>query len=126
MLAAMPGKPVGFNVVLEAENSTLSVDVPNADAAHVNEASIELVVADAKPGQSRKDTKATTYLVDTRPDATLAPYERADRKGPSGKAGVKLTRNGNAAQLNFRVTTAQGVEISGTVDCRKLDGAFGR
>lgn len=126
ILAALPGRDLGFNIVLMAPNSSLSIDIPNADPARVSQAQIELVVANVKPGQSRKSTASVTYNVDTRPDASLEAYQRADRKGTSGQASVKLTRTGNAARLLFTGTTADGIRITGNVDCRKLDREYGR
>src|SRR5687767_8078971 len=54
ILAALPGRDTGFNIVLLASNSSLSIDIPNVDATRVSQAQIELVVANVKPGQSRK------------------------------------------------------------------------
>ena len=67
-------------MVLSSENSSLSIDVPNIDEKHASEIQIVLVVADKKAGASMKGTASTTYEIDTRPDAVLAPY-------PEGRAG---------------------------------------
>lgn len=78
--------------------------------------------AAVKAGQSRKATASTTYEVDTRPDAILEPYQKAERagKGMTGKASAKLLEKGSFAQLTFTGQTASGVKLEGSVDCRKV------
>jgi hypothetical protein len=126
VIAALPGKPVGFSIFMLGEKSSLTIDIPNADAAHVSQAQIELVVADVKPGQSRKDTSSATYTIDTRPDAALENYQRAERKGMAGKASVALTQDAKSARLTFSGSTAAGVKLEGSVDCHKVDREYGR
>jgi hypothetical protein len=123
-IAALPGKPAGFSLFLMGERSSLTLDLP--DAAKTSQLQIELMVADATPGQSRKNTATVTYAIDTRPDALLEEYQRAERKGMSGKGSATLTQAGNTAKLSFSGTTANGVRISGNVDCRKVDREYGR
>jgi len=126
--ASEPATPTGFSVIVMSDRSQLSIDLPNVDNAHVNELQIELVIADVKPNQSRKNTATTTYTIDTRPDASLAQYQRDERggKGTSGTATAQLSQNGNTARLSFNAQTAEGVKIDGTIDCRKVDREFGR
>jgi hypothetical protein len=121
-------KAAGFSVIVMSDRSQLSIDMPSVEPEHVNEVHIELVVADVKPNQSRKDTATTKYMIDTRPDAALAAYQRADRagKGISGKATAQLTQTGETAQLSFSAQTADGVKIDGSIDCRTVDREFGR
>lgn len=121
-------KAAGFSVIVMSDRSQLSIDMPSVEPAHVNELQIELVVADVKPNQSRKNTETTTYMIDTRPDSALASYQRAERegKGPSGKATAQLTQNGDTAKLSFNAQTPDGVKIDGSIDCHKVDREFGR
>lgn len=124
IIAALPGKPAGFSLFLMNERSSLTLDLP--DAAKTSQLQIELMVADTKPGQSRKNTATVSYTIDTRPDAVLEEYQRAERKGMSGKGSATLTQTGNTASLSFSGTTTNGVKIAGTVDCRKVDREYGR
>jgi hypothetical protein len=126
IIAALPGKPVGFSIFMLGEKSSLTIDIPNADAAHVSQAQVELVIADVKPGQSRKNTASVTYSIDTRPDASLENYQRAERTGMAGKATVALTQDAKSAKLTFSGATAAGVKLEGSVDCRKVDREYGR
>jgi hypothetical protein len=81
-----------------------------------------LVVADKKAGASMKGTASTTYEIDTRPDAVLEPYQRAERanKGTAGKAKTQLMTQGNSALLSFSGETETGVKLEGEVTCRKM------
>ena len=126
--ASDKSKPAGFSVIVMSDRSQLSVDMPDVQSAHVNELQIELVIAEVKPNQSRKDTATTTYTVDTRPDSALARYQIEERgaKGPVGKATAQLTQNDTTARLSFDAQTAAGVKVSGSIDCRKVDREFGR
>ncbi len=124
IIAALPGKAVGFSLFIMGEKSSLTLDIPNA--ANTGQLQIELVVADVKPGQSRKNTASAIYVIDTRPDASLEPYQLAERQGATGQAGAKLTHSGDTAKLTFDGSTARGVKMSGTVDCKKVDREYGR
>ncbi len=124
IIAALPGKPVGFSLFLLGGKSSLTLDVPDISAP--NQLQIEMVVADVKPGQSRKNTASVTYTIDSRPDGTLEPYQRAERKGVTGQGAAKLSQQANTARLTFTGTTANGIRISGAIDCRKVDRAYAR
>jgi hypothetical protein len=121
-IAAFGDGPLGLSVVLSSENSSLSLDMPNLDEKHANEIQIVLIVADNKAGTSMKGTASTTYEIDTRPDASLKPYERAERasKGKTGKATTTLMTQGNNVLLTFTGETAMGVKLEGEVTCRKV------
>jgi hypothetical protein len=122
VIAAFGNKPLGISVVLSSEKSSLSVDMPNIDEKHANEIQIVLVVADKKAGASMKGTASTTYEIDTRPDAMLEPYQKAERanKGVTGKAKTTLMTQGNSTLLSFSGETATGVKLEGEVTCRKM------
>lgn len=114
-IAAFPDQPLGLLVVLSSDNSSLSLDMPNLDEKHANEIHIVLVVAD-------RGTASTTYEIDTRPDAALKPFQKAERanKGITGKATTTLMTQGNNVLLSFSGETAAGVKLSGEVTCRKV------
>jgi hypothetical protein len=122
VIAAFGDKPLSLSVVLTSENSSLSVDMPNIDEKHANEIQIVLVVADKKAGVSMKGTASTTYEIDTRPDAVLEPYQKAERasKGVTGKAKTQLMTQGGNALLSFSGETATGVKLDGEITCRKV------
>jgi hypothetical protein len=122
VLAAFGDKPLGLSVVMSSRDSSLSIDVPNLDEKHANQIQIVLVVADVKEGASRASTASTTYEIDTRPDAALEAFQRAERanKGLTGKATTTLMTQGNNTLLSFQGETAKGVKISGEVTCRKV------
>ena len=63
--------------------------------------------------------------IDTRPDAVLEPYQKAERanKGLSGKATTTLMQKGGAAMLSFSGETPTGVKVTGEVNCRRVDAA---
>jgi len=121
VIAAFGDKPLSLSVVLTSESSSLSVDMPNIDEKHANEIQVVLVVADKKAGASMKGTASTTYEIDTRPDAVLEPYQKAERasKGVSGKVKTQLMTQGGNALLSFSGETATGVKLEGEVTCRK-------
>jgi hypothetical protein len=123
VIAAFGKKPLGLSVVLSSEESSLSVDMPNIDEKHANEIQVVLVIADVKPGQARKNTASVTYEIDTRPDAALEPYQKAERanKGTTGKATTMLMQKGASAMLTFNGETASGVKITGEVNCKKVE-----
>ena len=120
-IAAFGDGPLGLSVVLSSETSSLSLDMPNLDEKHAHEIQIVLVVAD-KVGANMKGTASTTYEIDTRPDASLKPYERAERasKGKTGKVKTTLMTQGNNVLLTFAGETATGVKLDGEVTCRKV------
>jgi hypothetical protein len=126
--ASETGKPAGFSVLMLAERSTLSVDIPNVSPQRLGEFQVELVVADAKSQASRQRTASTTHTVDTRPDASLEPYQRQERGkvGVTGRGTVKLSQQDTTARLEFQAETAQAVEFQGTIECRKVDREYGR
>jgi hypothetical protein len=125
VLTAFGKKPMGLSVVFTSETASMSLDMPNIDEKHANEIQVVLVVSEAKAGEARKGTSSVTYEIDTRPDAVLEPYQKAERanKGMSGKANTTLMQKGGAAMLTFSGTTATGVRIDGEVNCRKVDAA---
>ena len=120
LLAAFGNKPLGLSVVMASQDSSLSIDVPNLDEKHANEIQIVLVVADKKASGG---TASTTYEIDTRPDASLEPFKRAERanKGMTGKATTILMTQGNNTMISFTGETAMGVKLSGEITCRKVE-----
>lgn len=125
VITAFGKKPLGLSVVFTSENASMSIDVPNIDDKHANELQVVLVVSDAKPGEAKKGTSSVTYEIDTRPDAVLEPYQKAERanKGLSGKATTILMEKGNAAMLTFSGQTETGIKIDGEVNCRKVEAS---
>jgi hypothetical protein len=123
VIAAFGKKPLGLSVVLSSEQASLSVDMPNIDEKHANEIQIVLVLADVKPGQSRKNTASITYEIDSRPDAVLEPYQKAERanKGRTGKATTTLMEKAGTVMLSFSGETATGVKLDGEVNCRRVE-----
>ena len=123
-IAAFSDQPLGLSVVLSSDNSSLSLDMPNLDEKHANEIQIVLVVADKRAGASMKGTASTTYEIDTRPDASLKPFQKAERatKGMTGKAKTALMTQGGNVLLTFSGETATGVKLEGEVTCRKVSG----
>ena len=119
VLTAFTKKPLGLSVVMQATDSSLSIDMPNLDEKHANEIQIVLVIADMKAG---KGMSSVTYEIDTRPDASLEPMQKAERanKGMSGKATTTLMEKNGAALLSFSGETASGVKLDGSVTCRKV------
>jgi hypothetical protein len=125
VIAAFGDKPLSLSVVLTSENSSLSVDMPNIDEKHANEIQIVLVVADKKAGASMKGQASTTYEIDTRPDAVLKPYQKAERanRGVTGKAHTQLMTQGGNALLSFGGETSTGVKLDGEITCRKVQSS---
>jgi len=120
VLAAFSDRPLGLSVVMNSQDSSLSIDVPNLDEKHANEIQIVLVVAHVKEGGAGR--ASTTYEIDTRPDASLEPFKKAERanKGMTGKATTTLMTQGNNTLVSFTGETAKGVKVSGEVTCRKV------
>src|SRR5690349_15199413 len=120
VLAAFSDKPLGLSVVMNSKDSSLSIDIPNLDEKHANEIQIVLVVAHVKEGGAGQ--ASTTYEIDTRPDASLEPFKKAERanKGMTGKATTTLMTQGNHTLVSFTGETAKGVKVSGEVTCRKV------
>jgi len=118
-IAAFGTRPLGLAVVMNSQNSSLSIDMPLLDQKHSSEIQIVLVIADMKAG---KGMSSVTYEIDTRPDAVLEPLQKAERanKGMSGKATTTLMQKGDSAMLSFSGETASGVKLDGSVTCRKV------
>jgi hypothetical protein len=123
VLAAFGKEPMGLSIVMNSRESSLSIDVPNLDEKHASEIQIVLVVAEVKQGGSRKGTSSVTYEIDTRPDAVLEPFQRAERanRGITGKATTTLMTQGNNTLLSFSGETMQGVKLDGEITCRKVE-----
>lgn len=123
VITSFSKRPLGLSVVFTSESASMSVDMPNIDDKHANEIQVVLVVSDAKPGESRKGASSVTYEVDTRPDAVLEPYQKAERanKGVTGKATTTLMQKPGIALLSFSAETAIGVKLDGEVSCRKVE-----
>jgi hypothetical protein len=112
-------KALGLSVVMNSQESSLSIDMPNLDEKHSNEIQIVLVIAEKRAG---KATSSVTYEIDTRPDGVLEPFQKAERakKGTTGKAVTTLLQKGDSAMLTFTGQTATGVKLEGSVTCRKV------
>lgn len=112
-------KALGLSVVMNSQESSLSIDVPTLDEKHSNELQIVLIIAEKRAG---KATSSVTYEIDTRPDAVLEPFQKAERanKGTTGKAVTTLMQQGDSAMLTFTGQTATGVKLEGSVTCRKV------
>ena len=69
-----------------------------------------------------KGMASTTYEIDTRPDAVLEPFQKAERanKGITGKAKTPLMTQGSNMLLSFSGETATGVKLEGEVTCRRM------
>lgn len=122
VIAAFDKKPLGLSVVMTSPAASFSLDMPNLDEKHSKELQIVLVVADVKAGAARKGTASVTYEVDTRPDAVLEPFQKAERanKGMTGKVTTTLMQQAASAMLTFSGETQSGVKISGEITCRKV------
>ena len=121
VITAFTKKPLGLSVVMQATDSSLSIDMPNLDEKHANEIQIVLVIADGlTPG--KKGASSVTYEIDTRPDSSLEPFQRAERanKGTTGKATTNLMEKDGNALLSFSGQTATGVKLEGSVTCKKV------
>jgi hypothetical protein len=123
VLAAFGNKPMGLSIVLSSKDSSLSIDVPNLDEKHASEIQVVLVVAEVKQGAAGKGTSSVTYEIDTRPDAVLEPFQRAERanRGTTGKAKTTLMTQGNNTLLSFSGETMQGIKLDGEITCRKVE-----
>jgi hypothetical protein len=119
VIAPFGQKPAGISVVLHAADSVLSIDMPNLDGKHANEIQVVLVIAEMRAG---KGTSSVTYEIDTRPDATLEPFQKAERanKGITGKATTTLMEKDGSVLLSFNGTTASGIKLDGSLTCRKM------
>jgi len=119
VLAAFGKRPLGVSVVLHGTDSVLSIDMPVLDDKHAGEIQIVLVIADMR---SSKGPSSVTYEIDTRPDAALEPFQKAERasKGMSGKAVTTLMQKDGTVLLSFGGTTASGVKLDGSLTCRKM------
>jgi len=119
VIAAFGNKPLGLSVVMQSTQSSLSVDMPNLDEKHASEIQIVLVIAEMKAGRG---PSSVTYEIDTRPDSSLEPFQRAERarKGITGKATTTLMQQGDSVLLSFSGETASGVKLDGSVTCRKV------
>jgi hypothetical protein len=119
-IAAFGKEPLGLAVVMQSHDSSLSIDMPLLDEKHASEIQIVLVIAD--PAKAGKGPSSVTYEIDTRPDSSLKPFQKAERanKGMSGKATTTLMQKGDSALLSFTGTTASGVKLEGSVTCKKV------
>lgn len=123
------GGATTFAHVLMSPTSTLSIDIPDIDPAHINEFQVELVTAPAGGGdRSRLRTESSTATIDTRPDSSLEPYQRRERgkNGAGGRGTVKWQAQSSSARFEFEGETIKGVKMYGTLECRRLDREFGR
>lgn len=120
VLAAFGTEPLGVSVVMSSDEASLSIDVPNLDEKHASELRVVLVVADS--GGAGGSMSTATYEIDTRPEASLKPLQRAERgnRGTVGKATTTLMTQGNAILLSFTGEAAHGVTLDGEVTCRKV------
>jgi hypothetical protein len=114
-------KPLGISVVMQAPDSSLSIDMPSIDAKHANEIQVVLIIAERRTADG-KGASSVTYEIDTRPDSVLEPFQRAERanKGISGKATTTLMEKDGLALLTFIGQTASGVKLEGSVTCKKV------
>ena len=119
VLASFSKRPMGVAVVLHGTESVLSVDMPVLDQKHAQEIQIVLVIADGHTGNS---PSSVTYEIDTRPDATLEPFQKAERasKGMSGKVSTTITPKGDGTVLSFTGQTSNGEKLEGTLTCKKV------
>jgi hypothetical protein len=122
VIAAFDKKPVGLSVVMASQSASFSLDLPNLAEKHGKELQIVLVVADRKGGAAVKGTASVTYEIDTRPDAVLEPFQKAERanKGMTGKVTTTLMQQAASAMLTFSGETQSGVKVSGEITCRKV------
>lgn len=114
-------RPLGVSVVLHATDSSLSIDMPSIDDQHANQIQVVLVIA-AGHGGDGKSASSVTYEIDTRPDASLEAFQRAERasKGMTGKVTTTIMQKGDSVLLSFTGQTAAGVKLDGSVTCRKM------
>jgi hypothetical protein len=121
VLAAFGKTPMGLSVVMASKDASLSLDMPSIDEKHAKELQIVLVVADRKGGAAVK-AASVTYEIDTRPDAVLEPFQKAERanKGMTGKVTTTLMQQADTAMLTFSGETQGGMKLSGEITCRKV------
>lgn len=121
VIASFSKRPLGVSVVLHAADSSLSVDMPNIDDQHANQIQVVLVIA-AGRGADAKGASSVTYEIDTRPDASLEAFQRAERasKGTTGKITTTIMQKGDSVLLSFTGQTAAGVKLDGSVTCKKM------
>ena len=121
LIAAFGKRPLGLSVVLTSEQASLSIDMPSIDEKHAGEIQVVLVVAETKSG-TVGTSSIITYEIDTRPDAALEPFQKAERarKGLSGKASTTLMQQGASVLLAFSGETSTAVKLSGEVTCHKV------
>ena len=119
-IATFGDKPPGLSVVMASDKSSLSIDMPNLDEKHANQIQVVLVIAESRNG---KGASSVTYEIDTRPDAVLEPFQKAERanKGMSGKATTTQMQQGDRVMVSFSGETASGIRLEGSVTCRKMN-----
>jgi len=119
VLASFSKRPMGVSVVLHSTDSVLSIDMPVLDQKHAQEIQIVLVIADGHTGTG---PSSVTYEIDTRPDATLETFQKAERasKGMSGKITATIASKSDGAVVSFDGQTASGVKLEGTLTCKKM------
>jgi len=121
VIASFGKRPLGVSVVLHAADSSLSIDMPSIDDKHAGEIQVVLVIS-AGHSADGKGASSVTYEIDTRPDASLEPFQRAERanKGTTGKVTTTIMQKGDSVLLSFTGQTAAGVKLDGSVTCKKL------
>jgi hypothetical protein len=120
-----------FSYVLMSDESTLSINIPNADPKHADQFQLELViteVANKADKRSRKRAAHTLYVIDTRPDSALDAYQRKQRgsTGVKGRGAVKVRDAGHALRIEFSGETAEGIKLEGDVSCHAVDRQFAK
>lgn len=95
-LSSTQGDPKAFN--------SLQLSVPDAKGAASGTSRFLLVV-----GFGPLMKRTATYTVETRADKTAA-----------GKGTVTVKDAGATATVNFNAETADGVKLTGTIDCKKV------
>jgi hypothetical protein len=120
VLASFSKRPMGVSVVLHSTDSVLSIDMPVLDQKHAQEMQIVLVIAD---GHTSTRPSSVSYEIDTRPDATLETFQKAERasKGMSGKITTTLAPKADGTVLSFTGETTSGVKLEGTLTCKKMN-----
>ena len=119
VIASFGERPKGMSVVLHSTEAVLSVDVPNVDGKHASEIQVVLVISERSGG---KVQSSVTYEIDTRPDAALEPFQKAERaqKGMTGKMTTTLMEQGDTTLVSFTGQTASGVKLDGSVTCKRM------
>ena len=85
--------------------NSLQLVVPNAKAAAGGTGEFQLVV-----GFGPLMNRSATYTVDTR---AAAPKK-------AGSGTVTVTDKGSTGEVKFSATTAEGVKLEGTIDCKAV------